>query len=799
MIKKTIFILSVLLTCTVSAQMKNTYKITGKVSDPLNNPIEFTEVVLFSEGSKIVMSDLTDEKGDFVLEAQKGSYKLQISEGNKLLFSKDIEVNDDLDLGNIAIDIVNQLKAVTVSGKKKLVERKVDRVIFNVENSINSSGGDAIDALTVTPGVRVQNDKITIIGKSTLAVMIDDKIVQLTEEDLANYLKSIPSNAIKSIEVFTTPPAKYEAAGNSGLVNIKLKKVKKDSWNALVGSTYIQRKYGDGSVMGNFNYNKNKLSISSGANFRKGTRYIEQDDYAYFQDGLWYTSSPFKKDYKILNANLNIDYQISSKWNIGTQMMVNKNNIELTDSPYTPVYDYSTNATISYLKSDGNVKQDPNIKALNLYNEFKIDSTGRKITLNLDYFNYNNNDTKQYNGISIIENPYSKQYYAGTNNNNQDITNLSGKLDLDYSVKWATLSFGGKVSNSKANNIITAFNSGLVNDPVVAFPLSQNQFEYTENIQAIYFSGNKKINSKWEAQFGLRMESTQTKTFAKNLNQETKNNYSKFFPTAYLSYTPTESSTFSLSYSRRIVRPSFYELNPNVYFINPFQTIEGNPFLQPAFVDNLELTYTYKKLESKFYYSYEDNLFFQIPIADPTTNFIRFTNENYINRGKLGVSENYVFDKFKWWTSNNAFDINYATSKSTLSFAEAQEGFNSRISTSNDIILNKDKSLQLNLNYWYSFQGVDGIYKNGAMSSTSVTVQYMLLNKDLKISLKGNDIFRTQKVTGNSVVNGIYQNFKYYYDTQYVQLSVSYKMGNKKIKVAQRETGNEEERSRTGN
>ncbi|MBF4487703.1 outer membrane beta-barrel family protein [Flavobacterium sp. CSZ] len=796
--KQKLTILFILINTVLLAQNSDS-KITGKVTNPDHIAVEYAEIILINKDSLAVKSELTDQNGIFTVTAARGWYKLQIRRGSKIIFTNSIELNQDINLGNIELEDINQLKAVNIISKKKLVERKVDRLVFNVENSINASSGDAIDVLTVTPGIRVVNDKIAIIGKSNVAVMIDDKIVQLTDEALANYLKSIPSDAIKSIEVIAMPPSKYEATGNSGLLNIKLKKAKKDSWNALIGSSYTQRKYGDGSVMGSFTYNKNKVSISSGLNYREGTRYIEQDDYAHFPDGLWYTSSPFKKKGEIFNGNLNIEYKVSPKWVIGSQFLINSNNIKVTDSPYTPVYDYTTNAIISSLKSDGKVSQNPDIISLNLYNEFKIDTTGKKITLNLDYFNYNIIDSKGYNGISIVENPFSQQYYAGINNNNQDIRNLSGKLDVDFPVKWAVLSFGGKISNSKASNDIFSFNSGLVNDPVTALPVVKQQFEYTENVQALYFSGNKKFNKKWEGQFGLRMEATQTTTFAASLEQTNKNNYIKFFPTAYITFAANDNSTFSLSYSKRIVRPSFYELNPNLYFVNPFQTIEGNPFLQPAFVDNLELTYTYKNLESKLYFSYEDNLFSQIPIADPDTNFIRFTNENYINTRKWGISENYVYDKFKWWMSNNALDLNYANSTSDLPFAPARKGFNSRISTSNDFVLNKDKTWLLNLNYWYSFPGIDGIYKNGAMSSTSLSIQYLLLNKNLKFLLRASDLFKTQKVTGNSTVNGVYQNFKYYYDTQSIMLSVNYKFGNNNIKARQRKTGNEEEKGRTGN
>jgi outer membrane receptor protein involved in Fe transport len=796
--KKSIFLLLVLLSSVLSAQVK----VTGKVTSKDNNPIEFAEVILIGKDSAAIKSELTNEKGDFVLESQPGVYELQVRQANKTIASRNIELNADLDLGNIVVDAAIVLESVVVVGKKKLIERKVDRVVFNVENSISATGGDALEALRITPGIKVQNDNIAIIGKSSVAVMVDDKIIQLSEEDLANFLKSIPSDIIKSIEVITTPPAKYEAAGNSGMVNIKLKKAKKDSWNALIGTTFLQRTYSDGAVLGSFNYNKNKLSISSSLNYKNGTRYVNQDNYTYFPDGLWHTSEPDKEKYARVNGKLTIDYQISPKWIMGGQFLYNNNDSKNTESPFTGVTDYTTGRLNRYLKSDGKEVQNPNIKSLSFYNEFKLDTIGKKLTLNLDYFNFNNKDVRTYNGISVIEVPlpYSEKYYAGINDNSQDINNFSGKLDIDYPTKWAVLSFGSKISNSQTHNDIFAFNSGLVDNPPSEFILSKNKFEYTENVQAFYISGNKKLNEYWESQFGLRMEATQTKTFAESLSQSTKLDYVKFFPTAYVSYKPNDNSTYTLSYSKRIERPQFYDLNPNVTFLNPFQTIEGNPFLQPSFIDNLELTYTYKKLETKVYFSYQDDMFNEIPITDPTTNLIRFAIDNFIDIQRYGISENFVFDKIKWWTSINTFDINYSISKSKLAITQGgQKGFNSMISTNNDFILNSKKTLLFNLNYWYSFPGNDGFYKNDAMSSLSLTLQYLLLDKDLTLSLKGSDIFRTEVISINSRVNDVYNEGRYYRDRQALQFSVSYKFGNKKIKTGQRETGNEEERSRTGN
>jgi hypothetical protein len=487
---------------------------------------------------------------------------------------------------------------------------------------------------------------------------------------------------------------------------------------------------------------------------------------------------------------------------MGGQFLYVNNNRSFDNRPYTSLTDYSTGKINNYLETIGNAKLKPNIKSFNFYNEFKIDTLGRKISVNLDYFNFNNNDIRVYNGKSVTLNPEprSEKYYAGENTNVQDITNLSGKVDIEYPTKWAKWSFGSKISSSKSNNDIFAFNSGIVDNPVSDFPLIASKFEYSENVQAAYLSANKKINKKWETQFGLRMEATQTQTYSENLIQLTKNNYFKFFPTFYLSYLANDNSSYSVNYSKRISRPGFALLNPNVFFSNPFQSMYGNPLLQPAFIDNADLSYTYKDFQSKLYFSNEKNLFSQIQITDPTTNTIMTTTENYLNTQRYGISESYYFSKYKWWQSSLSFDVNYYMAKSRLAITEQQqEGFNSSFSINNDFTLNSKKTLLLFANFWYDFPGINGIYKSKAASSLDSGMQYLLMNKDLKISLNVTDIFKTAGPRTNSTVNNIATMTKSYYDSRTLQFVISYKFGNKKINVQQRPTSNQEERRRTGN
>ncbi|MCB0641734.1 MAG: TonB-dependent receptor family protein, partial [Phaeodactylibacter sp.] len=579
-----------------------------------------------------------------------------------------------------------------------------------------------------------------------------------------------------------------------------LKEAKADSWNAQAYASYRQRRFAGGAGGGSFNFNKNKFSLASSLNYWNGNYYQEQDDYAYFPDGLWYTSSPFKAHIKGLNGRADLNYQVGPNWSMGAQYMYARTDYAVTDQPYTPVYDYETDAILRYLQSEGTMDLSPEIHSVNYNNVLQLDTQGRSISLNLDYFTYRNPDIKTYIGESVIAEPALVQYYQGINTNRQDVENYSGKIDIDLPTSWATLGFGAKISTTQSFNDIEFFNSGLVEEPISDFITEVNDFEYDETIEAAYVSANKDLSDKWSAQLGLRLEATQTNSFSKNLQLDVDNDYVKLFPSFYLSYNQSADATYSVTYSRRIERPGFFDLNPNIYFINPFQTIEGNAFLQPAFVDNVELSYTYKNYFATVYYSYEDNMFAQVPLPNASTNIIRFTNENYINTQRLGISQNLVFDQLSWWTSNNSLDVNFARSEFDLAEQQAdQRGINAQVSTYNDFTLNKAGTLYAGINYWYSFPGVDGIFNTQSASALSVYLQLRLLNKKLSLTLRGNDLFKSSAERTETTVNHVFQTARYYYDSRFFQVSLSYKFGNDEISAKRHDTGNQDEKARTGN
>lgn len=245
--------------------------INGIITDLNNKPVEFLEVQLQNKDSIIFKSTLTNIYGDFKVTVEKGDYSLLIRQLGKILKTQKIIVMQDSDLGIIQVaENQQKLNEVTVVANKKLIERKVDRIVFNFENSISANIGDAIDALKITPNIRVTTEQVSMIGKSNMAVMINDKIINLSGDDLINFLRTIASDNIKSIEVITNPPAKYDAEGNSGLINIKLKKIKADSWNSTINSGYKRNTYSTGNIGGTYSFQKNKISLVVNTNYSNG-------------------------------------------------------------------------------------------------------------------------------------------------------------------------------------------------------------------------------------------------------------------------------------------------------------------------------------------------------------------------------------------------------------------------------------------------------------------------------------------------------------------------------------------------
>ncbi|EMY3554041.1 outer membrane beta-barrel family protein [Flavobacterium psychrophilum] len=773
--------------------------ISGQIKDKKNKPIEFLEVQLQNNDSIIAKSELTNVDGKFTILTEKGEYQLIIKQLGKVLQKQKITAKQDTYIGVIQIiETQQQLEEVIIASKKKLIERKVDRLIFNVENSISAGGGDAIDALKITPSIRVQSEKIAMIGKSGMGVMVDDKLIQLSGDDLINFLKTIPSDNIKNIEVITTPPAKYEAKGNGGLINIKLKKAKKDSWSANMRGTYTQTTYPAGSVGGGFNYDKKKISISSDLGITNGSVSPRYNTTFFYPSQNWQEENTNRNYYDIVRGRLGVNYKFSDKFNIGIQYMGSNNRKKNKENDFSIITNNTNNAIDSLIISKAENKIKNNFNTLDIYSVYKLDTIGRKISTNFNYLKFTDNQNRIFNSNNLLPNNIfiPNSYYSANNISEQNITNYSAKIDVDFPTKFIELTFGGKISFTKNNTDLALYN--LTTGNQVFDPSQSNKFVYKENTEALYISGSKKLGKKWESQLGLRLETTQTEGNSVTLNQTNSNNYSKLFPTFYLSYAPNENNSLSFSYGKRLDRPQFEYLNPFRIYNNKYQYSEGNPFLQPSYSNNLEINYTYKSnWNSRLYYSVISNGTGGIIFINPSDNIQANIILNYLNSENIGLSESYTISHKGWFQSYNSFDVFYSNSKSTVSYINSNiTGVNYNLTTNNNFIFNKKKTILFALNYSYNFKGVSGVDKISAYSQLDASLKFLFLNKNLSLTLLGSDILKSSIITQTTTTNNYQIKYKNYEDIRMFRISLNYKFGNSLVKYNKVDVGNEEEKNR---
>jgi hypothetical protein len=367
-------------------------------------------------------------------------------------------------------------------------------------------------------------------------------------------------------------------------------------------------------------------------------------------------------------------------------------------------------------------------------------------------------------------------------------------VDVEHPLKWLRLSYGGKLSFTKNNSSVYYYDltSGI---PVFQTNKS-DEFDYDESLQSLYISGNKKTG-KWETQLGLRIENTQIKGVSQTLSKTHKNDYLKIFPTFYIQYVPNDNNNFSFNYSKRISRPSFYSLNPFVRYINPYSTSEGNPFLNPSYTHNLELSYTRKdNWNSSVYMSFSDDMRTQVAYISNDNINTATKYENAYNQSTIGLSESYTFKKWKWWESSNRLSIQYNKITSLFpAYISDYDGFTGSFETSNNFILNKDRTLFLSLSYWILSLN-EGYNRIEKLSNLGFGATALLLKKKLSLSLYASDIFKTQKIKVVSYFSGIKTEFSNYEFRQSIRFSVRYSFGNNAIRTKNAKGGNEEEKGR---
>ena len=540
--------------------------ITGKITDA-TGIIPFANVTIKDNQYKIITGTTTDDDGLFKLKISKGTYTIEVSYLGYKNWKKEINVSANLNLGTIFLEENSQkLEEIVIKTEKRVLERKIDRLIFNVEKSIAATGGNGLDVLKITPGVQVQNGSLEILGKGATRVMINGRISPLAGHELVSFLSGFSADDIQKIEVITNPPAKYEASGNGGLINIVLKKGLQDFWKNSTTISYNQNKYNFTTLNNNFFYNKGKISFSGSLNATKGSLENLEGLSINYPTNNWKidVNSEIVKDQ--FSGRFLIDYAVSKNTTFGLQYLGNTRTPEIIGVTTSSIFDNNSNLEKALVNQGDNVVDNKN-HSLNFHLITQLDSLGKSISFDADYFTFNSENsrdffTEEFNNLGNSQGVNS----AALNIANQEIENLNAKIDVEHPLEKINLSYGVKASFTKTKSDVLYFDT-LSGTPVLDSSRS-NEFMYNEDVLAAYFSANTKLNEKLEMQFGLRLEDTKTKGVNAEINQETINNYTKLFPSLYFSYAKNDNNNFGFTYGRRISRPNFRNLNPFRFYIN---------------------------------------------------------------------------------------------------------------------------------------------------------------------------------------------------------------------------------------
>jgi outer membrane receptor protein involved in Fe transport len=776
----------------VSHAQNTTYQVSGMVQDPTGKTIEAATInLLRARDSSIVKLAAADKNGQYAFEVPlDGKYLIMASAvGYAKLYSPLFEVNASnptvtiktLQLDNKSTALGN----VTVTAKKPLIEQKIDRTVVNVEASVTNVGSSALEVLEKSPGITVDKDgNISLKGKQGVMVLVDGRPTQLGSADLANLLRNMNANQLDQIEIMTNPPAKYDAAGNAGIINIKTKKTKQFGYNGSVTLGYGQGRYPKFNEGVNFNYREGKVNLFTNLshNYRKGFQRLDINRNALNRNTKEIMSSimqdaHMKNTNHSYNAKVGLDYSANKNTTIGVVFGGMYNTGDFSNMNYSNGFTSTgilKNRTISESFSESQFKNfSTNLNFRQVY------KGGKELTADLDYITY---DTKEDQSLfaHYFDNIGSKTDISDTLFSllPQNIAIYSGRLDyLQPLKKGARFEAGLKTSYVETDNnarFDTAAN-GAINEDLNR----SNHFLYEEMINAAYVNFSSPLGKKWSTQLGLRLENTISKGNQLTQKEIFERDYTNLFPTAFLQYKPTDKNVFGLNYGRRVRRPNYESLNPFIEYLDPYTFQKGNPYLKPQFSHNIELSHTFKNfLTTTLNYTNTDDIIQQFIEQNGDTAYMN--QGNIAKQRQYGVSFSANMPITKWWTSSlyvNASDNRFeGIIDNTPVVVKAQM-----------IMLNGSqqfkfaKTWSAELSGFYRTKGVEGIIVTQPVGMLAMGLSKQVMKNKATVRLNVRDILYTQKFKAETKYANVDANFKEWRDSRVVNLGFTYRFSKGKI------------------
>ena len=712
--------------------------------------------------STLVTGVVTDSLGTFSLTASAGTYLLELRAlGYQGQYKTITLPATGLDLGELLLsEETQQLRGVEVRGRRPIITRQADRLVFDAQQ-ISAGAQNALDVLKRTPGLSVTDDGISIIGRGKAIILINDKRVRLSGEALTGLLRSYNQADIAEVQVLTTPPAKYEAEGNAGVLNIVMKKAQNDYFGGNISAdAFLFKGRVSPSLSTGLNYKQGRISASLNLDGFLPNTIGTFDTYRTAPSTKLYSASTSLFDYQTRSLNIRggLDYTINPELTVGFTATYTPNSTQIERTNETRNYSIRPDGSHDHLlRLPGTASETEHeaYTALNLHLEKTFaKAPGRKISWDADYVGSRTSSDDRFASTGYLADgsPVAGSDFSYKGHKGQRVHSYLTNVDVTLPLGQTILAFGAKGTWSRTDNSNEYFahtTLGARTDAIL----------FDEHVYALYTDITQPLSAKWNLRGGLRMEYTHTEGKVQGQPDLKTRDYLNIFPTIYLGFTPSERHALNLEGTIRLNRPHFSQLSPYPLYENQYSTTSGKEDLRPTKQGSLIFGYTLDgSLNFQAFANYSWDGITPLALLDPHTSAVRYLIDNAETKYNVGLQNSYFFHSFSFLQCYISHQIGYTTSSVAYNGhpLNADKGLSYSASLNGTLFFNHTKTFSGNFYLNYRTPEISGAGRTSSQVYSSVSLNYSLLNESLRLQMGITDIaspdLRTTLTTeGNTI------------------------------------------------